>query len=122
MGGQQAEMAGATIWGATVSAFQQFLNGEFVVGGNRFQHAAKQGAGFQRAMVWNRDVVCAIDAGGEPDVGAVLPHPFVAKHPQGADKVGAVDVARDFQTASASSRTKCRRMICGIGPAAPSPK
>ena len=30
--------------------------------------------------------------------------------------------ARDFQTASASSRTKCRRMIFGIGPGAPSPK
>ena len=28
----------------------------------------------------------------------------------------------DFQTARASSRTKCKRMIFGAGPAAPSPK
>ena len=73
-------------------------------------------------MAWYREVVCAVDAGGELDMGAILPHAFVTEHPQGADKVGTVDVARDFQTASASSRTKCKRMIFGIGPGAPSPK
>jgi hypothetical protein len=55
-------------------------------------------------------------------VGAVLPHAFITEHPQGTDKVCATDIARGFQTTSASSRTKCSLMIFGIGPAAPSPK
>jgi hypothetical protein len=38
-------------------------------------------------VVWNRDVVCTVDAGGEPDMGTLLPYTFVAEIPQGADKV-----------------------------------
>ena len=90
--------------------------------GHGFQHTTEKGAGFQRTMVWNRDVMCAAKAAGEPDVRSVLPHTLIAKHSKSTDKVGTADVARSFQTASASSRTKCSRMIFGIGPAAPSPK
>ncbi len=101
---------------------EQFFDGELVMRGYGFQHTTEKGAGFQWAMVRNRDVMCATEAAGEPNVGAVLPHTLIAKHAQGTDKVGTADVARSFQTASASSRTKCSRMIFGIGPAAPSPK
>ena len=68
-------------------SFEQLLNGEIVVGGHRFEHAAEQGSGFQRAVVWNRDVVHAVDTGRKPDVGAILPYAFVTEHPQGADEV-----------------------------------
>jgi len=105
-----------------IQPLDQLLDGEIVVGRHRFQHTAQKGAGFQGAMAWNCNVVRAVDAGGEPDMGAILPHTFIAKDPQGGNKIGAMDVARDFQTASDSSRTKWRRMIFGIGPAAPSPK
>lgn len=51
-----------------IQLLHQFLNGEFVVGGHRFQYTAQQGASFQRSMAWNRNVVCSVDAGGKPDV------------------------------------------------------
>jgi len=87
-----------------------------------FEDSSKQGAGFERAMGRDRNMVRATDDGGQADMGTILPHSLIAKDPEGADKVGAVNVARNFQTASASSRTKCSRMILGIGPGAPSPK
>jgi hypothetical protein len=55
-------------------------------------------------------------------VGAVLPRALITQHPQRADEIGSVDVAWDFHTAIASSRTKCKRMIFGIGPGSPSAK
>jgi hypothetical protein len=67
-------------------------------------------------------MVGSIHRGRQADVGAVLPDRFVTKNPQGADEIWAGDVAGDSHTASASSRTKWRRMIFGMGPGAPSPK
>lgn len=77
-----------------------------MVGGHRFEDAAEKRPGFQRVMVRNRDVMGAIDAGGEPNVGAILPDLFVTEHPQRTDEVRSADVSGNFQTASASSRTK----------------
>lgn len=101
---------------------EQLLNGELVVCGDGFRNATEQGAGFQRAMIRNRHVVRSIKRGCQTDVGAVLSRRFVAKHPQSSDEFGCANVAGDFHAASASSRTKWRRMIFGIGPGTPSPK
>jgi hypothetical protein len=60
--------------------------------------------------------------GRQTDMGTALAHRLVTENPQGTDEVGCVDVAGNFHTASASSRTKCRRMIFGIGPGTPSLK
>src|SRR4051794_19768935 len=98
-----------------VKSAEQLFDGEPVVRGHRFQDTTQEGAGFQRSMIWNGDVVRAADGGGEADVGTILAHALIAEHAQGADEVGGAEVARDFHTASASSRTKWRRMICGMG-------
>lgn len=105
-----------------IQLIEQFLNGESVVSGDRFEHATHECACFHRAMIWHCDMVCAVNAGCEPDMGTILPHSFVTEFSQGADEVGSVDVAGNFQTARASSRTKCKRMTFGIGPGIPSPK
>lgn len=101
---------------------EQFIDGEFVVSGHGFQDAAEQRAGFQRAMIRDRQMMGPAQRGCQSDVGAVLSHRLVAEHPQGADEFGRADIAGDFHTAKASSRTKWRRMIFGIEPGAPSPK
>ena len=93
-----------------------------VVRGNRFQDAAQQGAGFQWAMIENRKVMSPANGGRQADVGTVLSGGLITQRPQRADEIGRVDVAWNFHTASASSRTKCKRMIFGKGPGSPSPK
>ena len=100
----------------------QFPYRQLMVRCDRLQNASEQSAGFQRTMIRDRDVVSAADCRGKPDVRSVLPHPFVPQYAQRADQLVGCDVTRNFHTASASSRTKCNRMIPGIGPAAPSPK
>lgn len=93
-----------------------------MVGCDGFEDAAKKGSYFERPMVWNRQMMGSSDGGREPDVGTLLSHGLVTESPQCAKKFRRVDVAGDFHTASASSRTKWRRMILGIGPGAESPK
>jgi len=95
-----------------IQLIEQFLNGESVVSGDRFEPPPHECARFYRTMIWHRDMVSAVNAGGEPDMGTLLPHSFVTEISQGADYVGSVDVAGNFQTARASSRTKCKRMTC----------
>lgn len=101
---------------------QQFGDGEPVVGGDGFQHAAEEGASFQWSVVRHCDVMSASEAGCEANVGSLLAYTFISEHPQAADEVGTADVSRDLQTARASSRTKWSLMMPGIGPASPSPK
>jgi hypothetical protein len=55
-------------------------------------------------------------------VGTVLTGTLITECPEGADEVGTVDVPGNSQTTRASSRTKCRWMIFGMGPGSPSPK
>lgn len=89
---------------------------------HRLQYAAEKGSRLEGAMCGYGDVMDTVVRCREADMRARLPHPFIAKHAQSADEIGSVDVAWNFQTASASSRTKCRRIIFGAGPAVPSPK
>lgn len=84
----------------------QYFDADLVVGSNGLQDAAEQRSGFQRTMVRHRHMMHAIDVCCQPDVRTFLPHGLIAELTQGADKVGAIYVSRDFQTASASSRTK----------------
>ena len=50
----------------------QLLDGEPVVRGDRFEHAAKQRSGLQRPVIGHRDVMGSVDLGGEADMRAVL--------------------------------------------------
>ena len=83
---------------------------------------AQQWADLNGAMIGDGNVVRAIDCGGQANVRTILTHLLVTENAQCAHQIRAVDIARDFQTVKASSRTKWSRMILGIGPAAPSPK
>jgi len=119
--------AAGRLWAGKWNNFQieygeQFLDGEFVMGGHGFQDTAQQGAGFQRAMIWNRDMVRPTHGGCQADVRALLPHAVVSEPSQSAGEVGRVDVAWDFHVVRASSRTKCKWMIRGIEPGTASPK
>lgn len=100
----------------------QLLDRELVVRRDGFQDATEKGSRFQRAVIRHRDVMRAVDARGEPDVRAVLPHAFVAKDAQRSRKICTIDIPWNLHTASASSRTKCRRMTEGMSPGTPSPK
>jgi hypothetical protein len=66
------------LWRATVPFWlqiefsQQFLDVEFVVRGYGLQDTARQGAGFQRAMIGNRNVVPPANCGRQSNMGAVL--------------------------------------------------
>ncbi len=90
--------------------------------GYGFQDSAQQSTGFQWPLIWNRHMVRSADGSRQTDVGAGLVHRLVTENPHSTNEDGGVNIAGDFQTASASSRTKCNRMIFGIGPGAPSPK
>ena len=73
-----------------------------------FQDSTQQGPGFERAMIGNRDMMCATNGGRETNVGTVLTGTLLSECPEGADEVGTVDVPGNSQTTRASSRTKCR--------------
>ncbi len=73
-------------------------------------------------MIGNSDVMCAVDVSGKSNVGPDLSDGFVAENPQCADKVGPMNISWNLQTANASSRTKCSRMIFGIASGGPSLK
>ena len=64
-------------------------------------------------MIWNGDVVLAVPQGSQDDVRAGLPVDAVAKSAQRPHQLHSRAVARDFHSASTSSRTKCNRMILG---------
>jgi hypothetical protein len=52
----------------------------------------------------------------------VLTDFFVSENSQGIGELMARKIARGFHAAKTSSRTKCKRMILGMGPGTPSPK
>ena len=93
-----------------------------MMSGDRLQNTAQEDSGLQRTVIPNSNVMHSSHSGGEPDMGAVLPHGLIAEYPQRTHQVGRIDIARDLHTANASSRTKCSRMIFGIGPGIPSLK
>ena len=90
--------------------------------GHWFEHAFDQRAGFERLVLWNRDVMFAIQLGREAHVRAVLPVKLITQNAQGFDQIVAVNVPWNFHDAKTSSRTKCSRMTEGIFPGTPSPK
>jgi hypothetical protein len=55
-------------------------------------------------------------------VGTVLTDAFIAEFLEGFDELRPVDIARGLHAARTSSRTKCNRIIFGMGPGTPSPK
>jgi hypothetical protein len=57
-------------------------------------------------MIGNREVVGASLRRCEADVRAVLPGCFIAETLESSDEIRCVDVAWNFHTARASSRTK----------------
>lgn len=88
----------------------EVFHGELMMGSDRFEHAADQGSGLQRFVRRHCDVVGAVDLGGQADMRALLPRPFVAECAQGPRQINSVNITRDFHTASTSSRTKWRRI------------
>jgi len=64
-------------------------------------------------MIGNRHMVLAVSQGSHNDMRAGLPADAVVKSPQRPHQFRSRAVARDFHSASTSSRTKCNRMILG---------
>jgi hypothetical protein len=91
---------------------QSQILGEFFDGNDGLAQDALQGFRQQSAMVGHGDVDVAF---AQSDVRAVLPGDGEAESPQGLDRFGAGDVAREFHAeATTGSLTKCNRMLEGI--------
>ena len=58
---------------------QHFFDGQLVVGGDRLEHTAEQGADFQRLVIWHRDMMRAVQGRGEAEMRTILPAEFVAE-------------------------------------------
>ena len=91
------------------------------MGGNVFENATESADSNWR-VIRDGDMMFAILLGAEPDVGTILTDALIAEFLEGLDELRPVDIARGLHAARTSSRTKCNRIILGMGPGTPSPK
>lgn len=85
---------------------QEFFHGQVVMSSDGFENAFDERARLERLVLWNGDVVFAVQPGCDADMRAVLPVELIPQNAQRFDHIIAVDVAGDFHGTSTSSRTK----------------
>lgn len=102
---------------AKAKLLQNLIEGQAMMG-HDFAENGAQGAGAERVVVRNGQVVFAVSLGGEATMGAELAHKLLAKGAtQRLFQISGSQVTRQFHAvASSSSMTRCRRMTAGAWP------
>ena len=95
-----------------IDHLQEIVHSQPVVHGNTPEDTGKR-ARFDRTVEWNDFVVLAVPLSGHTGMRALLPDRLLPQNGPRRDQLRSVNIARQLQQASTSSRTKCSRIIFG---------